>query len=184
MMPAARAASQSSTSRTICLVGFAQARVVEPERAGQPAEDLAVRQALAGRLDRGQVERDVVVPVGAVQVEVLGLHRRRQHDVGEARRVGQALLEHDGEEVVAREARVHARVVGVAGGRIRVEDDERRDRRVVELGQRLAEARHVDRARRRRRQVGGHGARGRRRCRRSGRPSCTARLRRRAGSRR
>ncbi len=102
-----------------------------------------------------------MVTVGVVQVEVLRLHRRRQHEVGEARRVGHALLQHDREEVVARQARVHARVIGVAGGRIGVEDDHRRDGRVVELGQRLAEARHVDRARGRRRQVRGHGARGR-----------------------
>ena len=86
---------------------------------------------------------------------MLGLHRRRQDDVGVQRGVGQALLEHDREQVLAREARVHARVVGVAGGGVRVEDDERRDRRVVGLEQRLAEARHVDRARRRARRSSG-----------------------------
>ena len=119
--------------------------MVEAERAGEPAEDLAVREALAGRLDGRQVERDVVVPVGVVQVEVLRLHRRGQHDVGEVRRVGHALLEHDREQVLAREAGVHARVVGVAGGGVGVEDDHRRHGRVVELRQRLAQARHVDR---------------------------------------
>ena len=125
--------------------------MVEAQRAGEPAEDLAVRQALAGRLDGRQVERDVVLAVGVVDIEVLRLHRRRQHDVGEVHRVGHALLEHDGEQVLAREARVHARVIGIAGGGVRVEHDDRRHRRVVELRQRLAQARHVDRARGRRR---------------------------------
>ena len=37
-----------------------------------------------------------MVPVGVVQIEVLGLHRRRQHDVGVVGRVRHALLEHDG----------------------------------------------------------------------------------------
>ena len=73
------------------------------------------------------------MPVGVVQVEVLGLHRRRQDDVGVERRVGQPLLEDDGEEVLAREAGVHARVIGIAGRRIGVEDDERGDGRVVRL---------------------------------------------------
>ena len=64
-----------------------------------------------------------MVPVGVVQVEVLGLHGRRQDDVGVERRVGQPLLEDDREEVLAREAGVHARVIGIAGRRVGVEDD-------------------------------------------------------------
>ena len=80
---------------------------------------------------------------------MLRLHRRRQDDVGVSGGVGHPLLEHDREQVLAREAGVHARVIGVARGGVRVEDDERGDGRVVGLEQRLAEARHVDRARRR-----------------------------------
>ncbi len=153
-MPAvARRVAVEHVARDL-LVGLVQSRVVEAELRRQPAEDLAVRQARPGRLDGRQVERHVVVPVGVVDVEVLRLHRRRQDDVGIQRGVGHPLLEHDREQILAREAGVHARVIGVAGGGVRVEDDERRDGRVVGLEQRLAEARHVDRARRRRAEVG------------------------------
>ena len=80
---------------------------------------------------------------------MLELHGGGQHDVGEARRVGQVVLEHDGVQVVARETAQHLRLVGRDRRRVRVPHDQRRHGR-VEVGgrQRLAEARHVERARR------------------------------------
>ena len=92
--------------------------------------------------------------VGRVQVEVFGLHRRRQHHVGEVARVGPALLEHGGEQVVAAQPGVHPVLVGRGGGRVGVEHHQRRDARVGLAGQRRAEPAHVDRPRRRRGHAG------------------------------
>jgi hypothetical protein len=85
--------------------------------------------------------------VGAVEVRVLGLHRDREDDVGEVGRVGEALLEDDREEVFPGEPSPDARLVRVARGRVRVEDDHGRHRRVGLLGERLPQPGHVDRAR-------------------------------------
>ena len=104
--------------------------MVEPHGRGQPAEDLGVGQRLAGRVGDGLVQRHVVVAVGRVQVEVLGLHRRRQHDVGEVARVRPALLQHRREEVLAQQPGVGAVLVGHGRRGVRVEDHQRGDRRV------------------------------------------------------
>ena len=53
------------------------------------------------------------MPVAVVQVEVLGLHRRRQDDVGVVDGVGRELLHHDREQVLALEPAAHLRLVGV-----------------------------------------------------------------------
>ena len=76
---------------------------------------------------------------------MLDLGRGRQHDVGVARGVGEELLQHDGEQVVARESRRDRVPVGRHRRRVGVVDHERVDRR-VELGSRVrvAEPHHVD----------------------------------------
>ena len=100
------------------------------------------------RLDRRLVEGEVVVAPGEDDVEVLELRGRRQDDVGVARGVGHELLEHDGEQVLAAQPGEHPLLVGGDLGRVRVPDDQRLDRRVeLGVGERLAELRHVDRAR-------------------------------------
>ena len=136
------------------LVRVLQARVVEPERKREAAEHVGVRQALTGRLDGRRVERHVEVAVGVVQVEVLGLHRDGQHDIGEVGGVGAALLEHHREQVVAREPAAHARLVRHGRGGVRRPHDHGMDGRVVEVEECLGEPRHVDRARRRRDHAG------------------------------
>ena len=122
-------------------------------RAGQAAEGLGVRQALAGRRDGGLVPGEVHVAVAVVQVEVLGLHRRGQHDVGVVDRVGRELLDHDGEQVLARERRggpCAVRVAGDAGWRRRRHSALTGGSRVEQA---VAEAGHRQRAHRARAQV-------------------------------
>ena len=121
------ALDQRAREREVVVV---ERRLLEPHRAGEPAEDLGVRQALAGRRDRRLVPREVHVPVAVVDVDVLGLHRRRQHDVGVVGRVGRDLLDHDGEEVLARERAPDLAGVGVRGERVGAVHDERAHRRV------------------------------------------------------
>ena len=84
---------------------------------------------LAERRDRGLVEQRVGVAVGSVHVEVLELRRRRQHVVGVVGGVGEEVLEHDREEVLAREAARDLRRVGRDRDRVAVVDDERLDLR-------------------------------------------------------
>ena len=58
----------------------------------------------SGSID-GRLSVDVVVAVREVQVPVLELRRRRQHDVRVVGGVGLEMLEHDGEQIVARACR-------------------------------------------------------------------------------
>jgi hypothetical protein len=113
-----------------------------------PPEDLAVRQRLADRRDRRTVEGHVVVAVREMQVPVLELRRRRQHDVGPVRGVGEEVLQHDGEQILARQPAQHGVAVGRDGGRIAVVDDQRANRWAADarVGPRegLAQADHVD----------------------------------------
>jgi hypothetical protein len=88
------------------------------EAAGQAAEDLGVRQALAGRGDRRLVPAEVEVAVRVVQVGVLGLHRARQQQVGVVGGVRLEVVDDDREEVLAREPAAHALLVGDARHRV------------------------------------------------------------------
>ena len=69
----------------------------------EAAEQLRVRHGLALRRDGRTIEAEIEMPPRGRQVEVLDLARRRQHVVGVARRVGEELVVHDGEQVVALE---------------------------------------------------------------------------------
>ena len=125
--------------------------VAHPHPRREPAEDLRVRQRLAQRRDRRPVERRVVMAVREVQVPVLELCRRGQHDVRPVRGVGLEVLEHHGEQILAREPAQHRVAIRRDRGRIAVVDDERPHRRTADAGvalrERLAEPDHVDRAR-------------------------------------
>ena len=70
---------------------------------------------------------------------MLGLHGRRQDDVGEVGGVGHPLLQHDREEVVAEQAGADAPRSGEVAAGLQLKTTDRADRRVVELVQRLAE---------------------------------------------
>ena len=109
-----------------------------------------------GSID-GRLSVDVVMAVREMQVPVLELRRRRQHDVRVVGGVGLEVLEHDGEQIVARASREHGVAIRRNGRGIRVVHDQRAHRRAADAGvvrrQRLAEANHVDRAHGRR-QIG------------------------------
>jgi hypothetical protein len=66
-----------------------------------------VLAALARRLDHRLGHLEEGVAARGIEIVVLQEHGRRQHDVGIGRRLGQELLVHAGEQVLAREALVH-----------------------------------------------------------------------------
>ncbi len=84
--------------------------------------------------------------VSLVQVPVLELRRRGQHDVGVAGGVGQEDLVHHGEEIFPRQAAEHPVRVRRHRRRVAVENIEGADRR-VQLRERRAQAIHVHHAR-------------------------------------
>jgi hypothetical protein len=89
-----------------------------------------------------------------VDLGVLKLRRRGQHDVGVVHGVGWKLLVHHDEQIVAHQALVYTLQVGRDRCRITVIDEQRLDRRVIQFGERLAQLVHVDRARAGRNKVG------------------------------
>ena len=105
--------------------------------------EAAVRPRLAlGRHDLPD-HLDVVGAVGADDVVALEIGRRRQDDVGVARRVREERVVDDREEILAGEAAAHRHRVGTGDGRIIRGDEDRADRRVGQLEERLAEPRVV-----------------------------------------
>ena len=156
--PASRNASGSNAATASCRAAeqfaqdlrlrHAEDRIGQAHARGQRLRQLQVRPRLALRRHRAVAVLHVVGAVGAVEVLGLQIGRRRQHDVGVARGHRQERIVHHGEQVLARQAA--ARLVGVGAGDRRIVrgDEERADRRVLQLQQRLAEPQMVDRARR------------------------------------
>jgi hypothetical protein len=144
--PTARSSSKSTLSEREAdelLVADVEDLAVVAHRPREAPEDLGVGQRLADGRDGRLVVGDVRVAPGGHEVEVLDLRGGREHDVGVAGRVGEEVLEDDGEEVLAGEPLDDPRAVGRRRRRVGVVDDERVDRR-LELGQRMPEAHHVD----------------------------------------
>ena len=119
---------QSICSRSL----IAEAGVVEAEPVGQRREDLVIGAALARRLDQLRPEENVLMAAALVDVVVLEKHRRRQHDVGNRRRLGHHLLVDADEEVLAGEAALDLRLLGRDRHRVGVLDQHRRHRRAAE----------------------------------------------------
>ena len=69
-------------------------------RASRRKVSVVERHSPAGAT-AGRLSEHVHVPVAVVDVEVLGLHRRGQDDVGVVDGVGRELLDHDREQVLA-----------------------------------------------------------------------------------
>src|SRR5215475_734898 len=84
---------------------------------------------------------------------MLELHRSRQRNVGEFRRVGQKMFDHDGEKVRASQSLSNFCLLRNAGERVAPVYEEGFDRRVWRLKQRLAESRHAQRSCVRRSQI-------------------------------
>ena len=98
---------------------------------GERADDEMIGSRLGIRLDH--LARDLQVRVAARDIDVVVLEegRRRQHDVGHGGGLGQELLVHAQEEIVARHAGPHLRRLGRNHHGIGVLDQHRRDRRAV-----------------------------------------------------
>jgi hypothetical protein len=71
------------------------------------------------------------MPITEVQVGMLGLHRRRQHDVGVVHCVRREMLEHDGEQILARQRPTHPVLVGIAAAGVGRDHEQCLDRRVI-----------------------------------------------------
>ena len=119
----------------------------EPPR--ERADDVVVRAAFAGRIDRLRRELEVLVGARGIEVVVLEEHRRRQDDVGMARGVGHELLVHADEQIVAGKTAPHRLLVRRDHHRVGVLDQHRPDRaaalqRLAVAGQDRPEATHVE----------------------------------------
>ena len=147
-MPRPEARSvQSMISRGL----IAKPRMLGAEPLGERRDHIVVGAAALRRLDRLRAELQILVAAGGVEVVVLEEHRRRQHDVGDARGVGHELLVHADEQVLARKAAPHLLLIGRDGQRIGVLDQHRLDRaaalqRLALAGQHRADARLVEAA--------------------------------------
>ena len=105
--PSRRSASRStvgSESRRIVSSSSYSDGSVSPIAPGDPPEQLAVADRLAEWFDGRLVPAHPEVAPRRHHVGRLDLRRRRQHDVGVPGGVGEELLVHDREQVVAREA--------------------------------------------------------------------------------
>ncbi len=86
---------------------MAKAGCSAPTPPGERGDHLVIRAAPGRRVDRLRRELEMLVAAGGVEVVVLEKHGRRQHDVGVPRGVGQKLLVHADEQIVARKAAPH-----------------------------------------------------------------------------
>ena len=118
--------------------------IVEPHAPGQFLRQPEIRPGLALRAHRGRRILHVVGAVGAVEILGFEIGRRRQDNVGIARRDRQERVVDDGEKIVAGEAAAHFAGIGAGHGRVVGSDEQRPDRRVFQLQQRFAEAQMVD----------------------------------------
>ena len=89
------------------LVGPVPIGVVEAHGAGQAAEQLGIGHRFAERRDGRLVEREIEVPPREHDVELFELRGGRQHDVGITRGIGDEVLAHHGEQVLARKPLQH-----------------------------------------------------------------------------
>ena len=130
-----------------------QRRLGVAHRVGEPSEQLGVRHGLADRVDGGAVPSDPQMTPGEHDVVGLQLGGGRQDDVRIAGGVGEELLVHHREQVVACQATADQLGVGHDDEWIRTPHDQRVDPRArsaagVRVGEDVAEPAHVQRPRR------------------------------------
>ncbi len=111
------------------VVRLPERRLVKTHPGGELAEDLAVRQRFAERIDRRIVREHVKVPIRFVHIDMLELSRRRQNEIGVIGRVGLKVLQHDGEKVFTLEACRDLTRLRSDRDRVAVVDDQGIDRR-------------------------------------------------------
>ena len=129
--------------------------VGEAEARGEPSEDLGSGLRLAARPDHRLPPLEPVRPVGGIEVVVLEVRGRGQHDVAVGHAVGQHHVGPDGEEILAQEAPAHAVLVRVHDDGVVVVDEQRLDRRrQIGIEQVRADVDDIEHARARGHQVG------------------------------
>ncbi len=116
----------------------------DAEPLGEFREDLDVRPRFSRRFHcrPDELQRDWTVALR--DVVVFKERRGRKDHVGVSRRVGEDLLVHDREEVVALQPLEHPVLVGHRRQRVAVVDEEHVDRRVLEVEKRAPQMVHVD----------------------------------------
>jgi hypothetical protein len=82
------------------------------ETSGKTTQYLVIRTAFAGRLDQFGSNRNVLVAASIIEIVVFHEHRSRQHDIRHLRGFGHELLVHHHEQVLARKASAHQRLLG------------------------------------------------------------------------
>ena len=147
VIPSRNGCSESSSVRIMSSSESWKQASSNPMRWASSAEDLDVRFGFAGRRKRGPRQLQMVVAVGEVQVGVLQKRGCGQQDVGVIGGVGLELFQHHCEQILAPHPSQHQVLIGRDGGGIGVVNDHRLHRRMVELGQRLAQLGHIDDAR-------------------------------------
>ena len=121
-----------------------EAGVVEAHRAREQTEDIDVRFHFARPRQSGPGELHIIVAVSEVQVGMFEECSDGQNDVRVVGRVGLELLEYDRKEILARHALQHQILLRRDRRRVRIVDDHRLHRRIVDLSQRLAEFGHIE----------------------------------------
>ena len=131
--PASSAAiccGQAAAMRSSMSVSSSASPTAQPR--GEHRENTSGFGARLGhRLDHRPHELQADRAVAPGDVVVLEERRRRQHDVGVARGVGEDLIEDDGEEIVALQPLEHPVLVGHRRQGIAVVDEQHLDRRRV-----------------------------------------------------
>src|SRR5262245_3281903 len=129
------------------LVAVVQRRLLEIHLACEAPEDLCRWQAFAGWRRCRLVPGYVQVAIRNQQILMFDLHGRRQHDISVTSGVSEKVLDDNREEIVARQAAQHLRLVWNARCRITGVYEQHLDRRLVDLEQPFAKSRHVQRPR-------------------------------------
>ena len=119
-------------------------RCVEPQADADGGAHLVVRPALAHSVDDRRHVLHQERAVGAGHLVDLELRRRRQHEVGIQRRVGERDLVDDREQVVARQTFEDDGLLGARRRRVRALHEEHLDAATLVFGEDAAEAVHVD----------------------------------------
>ena len=129
-------------------------RIGEAEAHGEPTEDLDVRERLALRRDHALGTLQPVRAVRRVEIGMLEVRGRGQHDVGVAHAVRHCDIRTDHEEILAQEAATEAVLIRMHDHRVVVVDEHRLDRRIQTLVEEVrADVDDVERARARRHEI-------------------------------
>ena len=108
------------------------------EATAETLQHLMVGAALAGWIDQLGADRNVLMTATVIKIVMLHEHCCRQNDIGHLCRLGHELLMHRHEQILARKALPHQRLLRRHRHRIGVLDQHRLDRRSASQRLRIA----------------------------------------------